>query len=123
MARASVLALTFVLAILSACKPSGNEAYAEALTLLGEAERGPCKSTFDKSGQQIVGVALIGDCLTKTNEALAKLHEAKQLGVDHQEIEDLIIKTEEEVRRLESMKRTVLRMTNKLEFEDAKTEP
>jgi hypothetical protein len=109
-----------VLALLTACKPSGNDAYAEALKLLGEAERGPCNMGFDKAtSQQTIDVARIGECLSKTNEALAKLHEAQQNGVDHQEIRDLISKAEEDVRRLESMKRTVLRMENKLDFEDA----
>lgn len=121
MPRSLVLVLTLALAILPACKPSGNEAYAEALVLLGEAERGSCNMGFDQaSGQQIIDVGRINDCLTKTQEALDKLVEARQLGVDHREAEELITKTEEEVRRLESMKRTVLRMENKLDFKDAK---
>lgn len=116
-------ALTFALVILPACKPSGNEAYAEALILLGEAERGPCESTFDKSGQQVISVSQIGDCLTKTNEGLEKLHEAKRLGVDHRELEDLIAKTEGEIERLEGMKATVLRMQNNLGFKHEKPQP
>jgi hypothetical protein len=121
MRRSLALVLILALAILPACKPSGNEAYAEALILLGEAERGACNMGFDKAtGQQIINVGRINDCLTKTQAALDKLVEAKQLGVDHREANELITKTEEEVRRLESMKRTVLRMENKLDFEDAK---
>lgn len=118
------MVLTFALAILfPGCKPSGNDAYAEALKLLGEAERGPCNMGFDKAtSQKTIDVGRITDCLTKTNEALGKLREAEQNGVDNQEIKDLIIQTEEEVRRLEGMKRTVLRMENKLDFEDVKAE-
>lgn len=120
MSRSLAVVLIFVLAIVPACKPSGNDAYAEALKLLGEAERGPCNTGFDKkSHQQTVDVGRIGECLSKTHEALDKLHEAKQSGLDNQEINDLIAQTEDEVRRLESMKRTVLRMENKLDFEPA----
>jgi hypothetical protein len=121
MPRSLAMALTLAVALLPACKPSGNDAYAEALKLLGEAERGPCNMDFDKAtGQQTIDMGRISECLSKTNEALAKLHEAKQNGVDNREIDELITRTEDEVRRLESMKRTVLRMQHDLDFEDAK---
>lgn len=115
MARSLALALILALAVLPGCKPSGNDAYAEALSLLGEAERGPCNMEVEASGQALMSVAQIGDCLTKTNEALTKLHEAKLQGVDNREIDELITQTEDEVRRLEAMKRTVLRMQNNLD--------
>ncbi|MFV8752366.1 hypothetical protein ACNOYE_17615 [Nannocystaceae bacterium ST9] len=117
LATLSTLALlTLAAMVLPACKPSGNDAYAEALKLLGEAERGPCNMGFDKAtSQQTIDVARVGECLTKTNEALAKLREAEQLGVNHQEIQDLITRTQDEVARLESMKRMVLRMEHKLD--------
>lgn len=121
MPRSLALVLTLALAVLPACKPSGNDAYAEALKLLGEAERGPCNMGFDQATKQMtIDVGRISECLSKTNEALAKLYEAKQNGVDHQEIEDLISKVEEDVRRLESMKKTVLRLRNNFDFPDAK---
>ncbi len=124
MPRSLALVLTLALALVPACKPSGNDAYAEALTLLGEAERGPCNMGFDPAtNQQTIDVARIGECLTKTNEALAKLQEAKQLGVDTREVEELITQTEDEVRRLESMKRTVLRMQHKLDFKAPPPKP
>lgn len=114
--RRSLAPLALVL-LAFACKPSGNEAYAEALKLLGEAERGPCKLAFDANiNQFLVESSKIADCLTATNDALTKLHEAKSLGVDTREVDDLILKTEDEVRRLEAMQRTVLRMKNNLDI-------
>ncbi len=105
-----------MLALVGACKPSGNEAFAEGLRLLGEAERGPCKIEFDSaSGNHMISAASISQCLVKTREGLDKLHEAKQLGVDHREINDLISKTEAEIERLESMRKMVLRMQNSYE--------
>jgi hypothetical protein len=99
-----------------ACKPSGNEAYAEALKLLGEAERGPCKMTFDgNQNMYLVESSKIAECLERTKEGLVKLEEAKSLGLDTREVDNLILKTEDEVRRLESMQRTVLRMKNDLD--------
>ncbi len=111
------LALVLALASLTACKPSGNDALAEALVLLGEAERGPCTAAFDPvTKQQTIDVARVGECLTLTNAALTKLNEAKQLGVDNGEVDQLIAKTEEEVRRLETLKRMVLRMGHGLDL-------
>ncbi len=113
---ASLLTSTLLAALLAlACKPSGNEAYAEALKLLGEAERGPCKMAFDSNqNMYLVESSKIAECLERTKEGLVKLEEAKSLGLDTREVDNLILKTEDEVRRLESMQRTVLRMKNDL---------
>lgn len=104
------LLLASTLALAGACKESGNDAYAEALRLLGEAERGPCQMKADKTGNFTVDVASINECMTKTKEALAQLEHAKQLGVSGREIDDLIAQTEDELRKLEMMHKTVLRM-------------
>lgn len=107
-----------------ACKPSGNQAYAEALELLGQAERGPCKMAFDGNQNMfLVESSKIAECLERTKEGLVKLEEAKSLGLDSREVDNLILKTEDEIRRLESMQRTVLRMKNDLPSGGVATPP
>ncbi|NVB39171.1 hypothetical protein G6O69_15115 [Pseudenhygromyxa sp. WMMC2535] len=122
-AHAPSLVLTAALALASmatsACKESGNDYYAEGLRLLGEAERGDCKLGFDRaSGQQVINAERVRTCLEKTKAGLEQLQKARELGVDHREMSDLIEKTELEVERLEKMYKMVSRMQGQKNFED-----
>lgn len=102
-----LLALTPTLAV--ACKENGNDYLQEGLRLLGEAERGDCMPEV-QNGQMTVDAAKVAQCLDKTKAALEQLHKARELGNDGAETTNLIAKTEDEVKRLESMLRMVSRM-------------
>lgn len=91
------------------CKENGNDYLDEGLRLLGEAERGDCKPDV-QAGQPIIDASKVAVCLDKTKAGLEQLHKAKELGVENKEIDNLIAKTEDEVRRLESMLKIVARM-------------
>jgi hypothetical protein len=106
---ASGLLLTLALTLSVGCKENGNDYLDEGLRLLGEAERGDCKPDIE-AGQAMIDATTVARCLDKTKAALEKLHKARELGVDNKEINDLIAKTEGEVRRLESMLKIVGRM-------------
>jgi hypothetical protein len=101
-----LLALTGSVA---SCKENGNDYLQEGLRLLGESERGDCKPEVDQ-GQMTIDAAKVAQCLDKTKAALEQLHKARDLGNDGREVTDLIAKTEDEVKRLESMLRMVSRM-------------
>ena len=94
---------------LGACKENGNDYLDEGLRLLGEAERGDCKPDIER-GQAVIDGAKVAICLDKTKQALAPLHKARELGVETKELENLILKTEDEIRRLETMLKMVSRM-------------
>jgi hypothetical protein len=100
-----LLALTSTVA----CKENGNDYLQAGLTLLGEAERGDCQPEI-QNGQTTIDAGKVAECLDKTKAALEQLHKARELGVDGKETADLIAKTEDEVKRLESMLRMVSRM-------------
>jgi hypothetical protein len=107
-----LLAPVLLLALTSsvvACKENGNDYLQEGLRLLGEAERGDCKPEVE-AGQMTIDAGKVAECLDKTKLALEQLHKARELGNDGRETADLIAKTEEEVKRLESMLRMVTRM-------------
>jgi hypothetical protein len=108
----SLLRPLLVLALMStaiACKENSNDYLQEGLRLLGEAERGDCKPEVEQ-GQMTIDAAKVAECLDKTKQALEQLHKARELGSDGKETTDLIAKTEDEVKRLESMLRMVSRM-------------
>lgn len=96
------------------CKENGNDYLTEGLRLLGEAERGDCKPDV-RAGQAMINASRVSQCLGKTKAALEQLYEARELGVDNKEINDLIAKTEAEVANLETMLKTVARMQHEVE--------
>jgi hypothetical protein len=103
------LALCAVLT--SACKENGYDYVDEGLRLLGEAERGDCQAGWDQAKMMnTIDPMVVARCLDKTKQALEQLHKARDLGVDTRELADLIAKTEEDVRKLESMLKMVGRM-------------
>lgn len=93
----------------SACKENGNDYLVEGLRLLGEAERGDCKPDVER-GQAVIDSERVAVCLEKTRAGLDALYKARELGIDNKETNDLIAKTEGEVKHLESMLKMVLRM-------------
>ena len=107
----AALAVFACLTLSSACKENGNDYLDEGISLLGEAERGDCKPEMD-NGQATIDGAKVAQCLDKTKAALEKLHKARELGVETKELSNLIAKTEDEVRRLESMLKIVSRFEN-----------
>lgn len=110
-ARRLALLVSLSLVLATGCKESGNDYLSEGLRLLGEAERGDCKPDVEQ-GQAMIDADRVAMCLNKTKAALEQLHKARELGIDNKEINDLIAKTEDEVRRLESMLKIVTRMQN-----------
>lgn len=104
----SLLLLALVVSS-AACKENGNDYLQEGLRLLGEAERGDCKPEV-QNGQMTIDAAKVAQCLDKTKAALEQLHKARELGVKGKETDDLIAKTEDEIKKLESMLRMVSRM-------------
>ena len=110
-ALACLLCLPCLLVWAPGCKESGNDHYAEGLRLLGEAERGACDLGYDKaSGHQVINTGRITTCLERTKAGLEELYAARELGVKHREMNELIEKTEIEVEKLESMLKMVSRM-------------
>ena len=107
--RASVLLALAATLCLGACKENGNDYLDEGLRLLGEAERGDCKPDIER-GQAVIDGSKVAICLDKTKQALAPLLEARELGVETKELDNLIAKTEDEVERLEVMLKMVKRM-------------
>ena len=108
------LALLLALALVAsslACKENGNDYLQEGLRLLGEAERGDCKPDVIQ-GQLTIDAATVAQCLDKTKIAIEQLYKARELGVSGKETDDLIAKTEAEIKRLESMLKMVSRMQN-----------
>jgi hypothetical protein len=103
------LLLLALVAGLTACKENGNDYLQEGLRLLGEAERGDCKPEVE-NGQPMINGAKVAQCLDKTKAALDQLYKARELGVKGGETDNLIAKTEDEVKRLESMLKMVTRM-------------
>ncbi|MFO7562704.1 MAG: hypothetical protein R6X02_08665 [Enhygromyxa sp.] len=111
MPRASLIVLALCAALAFGCKESGNDYLDAGLRLLGEAERGDCKAGWDKQkSMNTIDGTVVARCLDKTKEALEQLHKARELGVETRELNDLIAKTEEDVRKLESMLKIVSRM-------------
>lgn len=111
MLRASLIVLALSVVLASACKENGNDYLDAGLRLLGEAERGDCKAGWDKQkSMNTIDGTVVARCLDKTKEALEQLYKARELGVNTRELNDLIDKTEEDVRKLESMLKMVLRM-------------
>lgn len=104
-----LLALTSTSMAGVACKENGNDYLQEGLRLLGEAERGDCMPEVS-NGQMTVDAAKVAQCLDKTKAALEQLYKARELGVVGKETDNLIAKTEDEVKRLESMLKMVSRM-------------
>jgi hypothetical protein len=108
---AAAIALALCTVLSSACKENGNDYLDAGLRLLGEAERGDCKAGWDDTKlQNTIDGTTVARCLDKTKQALEQLHKARDLGVDTRELADLIAKTEEDVRKLESMLKMVGRM-------------
>src|SRR5690606_8708311 len=102
-----VLALCTVLAS-AACKENGNDYLDAGLRLLGEAERGDCQAGWDNArSQNTIDATTVARCLDKTKQALEQLHRARELGVQTRELNDLIDKTEEDIRKLETMLKMV----------------
>ena len=111
--RFAVIALALCTVLTSACKENGNDYLDAGLRLLGEAERGDCKAGWDDAKlQNTIDGTTVARCLDKTKQALEQLHKARELGVETRELEDLIAKTEENVRKLESMLKMVSRMSH-----------
>jgi hypothetical protein len=111
MLRSSLIVLALCVALVAGCKENGNDYLDAGLRLLGEAERGDCKAGWDKNkSMNTINGAVVARCLDKTKEALEQLHKARELGVNTRELNDLIDKTEEDVRKLESMLKIVSRM-------------
>jgi hypothetical protein len=111
MLRASLIVVALCAVLTSACKESGNDYLDAGLRLLGEAERGDCQAGWDKNKlMNTIDGAVVARCLDKTKQALEQLHKARELGVNTRELNDLIDKTEEDVRKLESMLKIVSRM-------------
>ena len=111
MLRASLIVVALCAVFTSACKENGNDYLDAGLRLLGEAERGDCQAGWDKNkSMNTIDGAVVARCLDKTKQALEQLHKARELGVNTRELGDLIDKTEEDVRKLESMLKIVSRM-------------
>lgn len=111
MPRASLIVLALCTVLASACKENGNDYLDAGLRLLGEAERGDCQAGWDKNkSMNTIDGTVVARCLDKTKQALEQLHKARELGVQTRELDDLIAKTEEDVRKLESMLKIVSRM-------------
>lgn len=111
MPRFAAIALALCTVLTSACKENGYDYLDEGLRLLGEAERGDCQAGWDNAKMMnTVDPMTIARCLDKTKLALEQLYKARELGVDTRELADLIAKTEETVRKLESMLKIVGRM-------------
>src|SRR5689334_19428672 len=91
-----LLALALALG-LPGCKENGNDYLDEGLRLLGEAERGDCKPDVE-NGQLMIDGAKVAQCLDKTKAALDQLYKARELGVKGKETDDLIAKTEGEIK-------------------------
>jgi hypothetical protein len=98
-----------LLLALTACKENGNDYLQEGLRLLGEAERGDCKPEV-QDGQMTIDAGKVAECLDKTKAALEQLYKARELGTDGTETQNLIAKTEDEVKHLETMLKMVSRM-------------
>lgn len=110
---AAAIALALCALLSSACKENGNDYLDAGLRLLGEAERGDCKAGWDSSKMQnTIDGTTVARCLDKTKEALDQLYKARELGVKTGELETLIAKTEEDVRKLETMLKMVSRMSH-----------
>lgn len=111
MPRSTAIVVALCVALTSGCKENGNDYLDAGLRLLGEAERGDCQAGWDNAKlQNTIDATTVARCLDKTKEALEQLHKARELGVETRELADLIAKTEEEVRKLESMLKLVARM-------------
>ncbi len=70
--------------LLVACStgPTRHDAYMEALAIEGEAERGPCKLTFDAGiGAQVLSSGQVAACLEMQEKALAAYERAAALGM------------------------------------------
>jgi hypothetical protein len=106
-----LLVCSVLVCSLLACKENGNDYLQEGLRLLGEAERGDCKPDVE-NGQAVIDTRKVAECLDKTKLGLEQLYKARELGVEGKQTDDLIAKTEDEVRRLESMLKIVGRMQN-----------
>ena len=101
-------------AALAAC-PSGetrHDAYMKGLQTEGEAERGPCKLTFDGGLRaQVLDSAQVAECLRMQEQAIAHYERARDLGMKGDPaFEQTYARALERRKRLESMLRNIARL-------------
>ncbi|RMG95010.1 MAG: hypothetical protein D6705_14625 [Deltaproteobacteria bacterium] len=107
-------ALSLSAPALVAC-PSGetrHDVYMKGLQIEGEAERGPCKLTFDGGMRaQVLSSAQINECLRMQEAAIAEYERAAEMGMKGDPaFERTYARALERKKRLESMRSNVARM-------------
>ncbi len=106
--------LPLLLGSLTAC-PSGetrHDAYMKGLQTEGEAERGPCKLTFDGGMRaQVLDSAKVAECLRMQEQAIGHYERARDLGMKGDPaFEQTYARALERRERLESMLRNLARL-------------
>ncbi|GEM_PF-4227768 len=93
------------------CMESRHDAYIEGLKIAGDADRSDCKLVYDQgAATHVINSAKISACVNANKRALVEFRKAQERGLEGREITLMIEGTEDKIKRLESMLRTVKRM-------------
>lgn len=96
---------------LGACGPNPYDAYLEAMRAQGAAERGTCKLKFDSGlRSHTINSGQITRCIRDMNDVLGLYEKARKAGYQGKDMERAMLKVNEDIRRLTSMKSTVSEM-------------
>lgn len=100
-----------VLLGVTACGPNPYDLYLNAMRAQGAAERRTCKLKFNaKQRTHIVNSGQIIHCIGELEDALELYEKARQAGYEGKELDKAVLKINEDLRKLRSMKGMVSEM-------------